>query len=69
MLEQDCWQDLGPRGGPTLEHSVAEELHPVGRTHAGTVHEELQPVGRTLGEVHGGLSPVGGTPHWSRDRV
>ena len=54
---------------PTLQHSVSEGLHPVGRTHAGAVREELQPVGRThIGEVCGGLFPVGGTPCWSRGR-
>lgn len=32
--------------------------------HAGAVCEELKPMGRTQpGGVHGGLSPVGGTPH------
>lgn len=30
-----------------MEHSILEELHPVGRTHAGTALEELQPIGRT----------------------
>ncbi|GAB0205574.1 zinc finger and BTB domain-containing protein 5 [Grus japonensis] len=68
--EQVCWQDLGPHGGPMLEQSVPEGLHPVGETHAGAVGEELQPVGRThVGEVGGGLSSVGGTPGWSRGRV
>ena len=38
-----------------LEQSVPEELQPVGRTH--------------VGEVHGELSPVGGTPRWSRGKV
>ncbi|GAB0178755.1 zinc finger and BTB domain-containing protein 5 [Grus japonensis] len=41
-----------PVGDPTLEQSGPEGLHPVGETHAGKVHE--------------GLSPVGGTPCWSR---
>ncbi|GAB0181795.1 EH domain-containing protein 4 [Grus japonensis] len=69
-LEQVCWQDFWPHGGPMLEQSVPEGLHPMGETHAGAVHEELQPMGRThIGEVHGGLSPVRGTPRWSRGRV
>ncbi|RMC15867.1 hypothetical protein DUI87_08072 [Hirundo rustica rustica] len=39
-------------------------------THVGVVHKELQSIGRThVGKVHGGLSPVGGIPHWSRGRV
>ena len=46
---------LVTRGGPTLEQSVPEGLQAAERTHTG--------------EVHGGLSPVGGTPHWSRGRV
>ncbi|GAB0179705.1 zinc finger and BTB domain-containing protein 5 [Grus japonensis] len=61
--EQVCWQDLGPHGGPTLEQSAPEGLHPVEGTHTGAVREKLQPVGRThVGEVHGELSPLGGTP-------
>jgi len=61
------WQDLWTHGGPTLEPSVPEGLHPMEGTHAGAICEEVQPVGRThVGAVHGGLSPVGGTPHWSR---
>jgi len=39
--------------GPTLGQFV-EELQPVGRTH--------------FGEVCGGLSPVRGTPRWSKGR-
>ena len=50
--------------GPKLEQPVPEGRHPVEGTHAGTVHEELQPIGRT----HGELSPVKGTPRWSRGR-
>jgi len=39
-------------------------------TDTGAVCEELQPMGRThVGEVHGGLSPMGGTPRWSRYTV
>ena len=69
-LEQVCWQGLWPHGGPTLEQPVPEGLHPVEGIYSGVVHGELQLVGRThTGEVHGGLSPVGGTPHWSRGRV
>ena len=56
--------------GPMLEQSVPEGLQPGEGTLAGAVCEELQPMGRThVGEVHGGLSPVGGTPWWSRGRV
>jgi len=54
-LEQVCWQDLSTRGGSMLDQSVPEGLHPVGRTHVAV--------------VHGGLSPVGGTPLWSRGGV
>ena len=37
---------------------------------AGAVCEELQPVGRPhVGGVRGGLSPVGGSPRWSRGRA
>ena len=38
-LEQVCWQ--GSHGGPTLEQSVPEGLHPVEGTHAGAVDEKL----------------------------
>lgn len=37
--------------------------------HAGAL-SELQLVGRThTGKVRGELSPIGGTPHWSRGRT
>uniref|UniRef100_A0A8C0C1L8 Amyloid beta precursor protein binding family A member 1 n=1 Tax=Buteo japonicus TaxID=224669 RepID=A0A8C0C1L8_9AVES len=53
-----------------LEQCVPEGLHPTEGTHAGAVREKLQPVGRIhIEEVHGGLSPMGGTTHWSRGRV
>ena len=69
-LEQVCWQDFWPRGGPTLEKPVLGGLHPVEGTHVGAVHEELQPVGRAhVGGVCGELCPVGRTPYWSRGRV
>jgi len=56
-------QDLWTHGGPTLEQSVPEALHPMEGTCARAVGEELQPMGRThIVEVCGGLSPVGGTP-------
>ncbi|GAB0181367.1 epimerase family protein SDR39U1 [Grus japonensis] len=42
-------------GGPTLEQSVPDGLHPVERTHTRAV----------LGE----LSPLGGTPCWSSGRA
>ncbi|GAB0188393.1 hypothetical protein GRJ2_001304600 [Grus japonensis] len=41
-----------PVGDPTLEQFAPEGLHPVGETH--------------VGEVREGLSPVRGTPCWSR---
>ncbi|GAB0179988.1 hypothetical protein GRJ2_000464100 [Grus japonensis] len=57
-------------GRPMLEQSGPEGLHLVEGTPAGAVDAELQPVGRThVGEAHGGLSPVGGNPCWSRGRV
>jgi len=38
-------------------------------THAGAVCEELQLAGRIhIGKVHGGLSPVGGTPCWKQGK-
>ena len=43
------------REEPTQEQPVPEGLHPMERTHAGAVCE--------------GLSPMGGTPRWSRGRV
>jgi len=54
-----CWsslflEDCTPWEGPTLEKFV-ENCKPVGRSH--------------VGEIHSGLSPVGGPPHWSRGRV
>lgn len=70
MLEQVYWQDLWPRGGPTLEQSVPEGPYPMEVTHTGAVHEELQPMQRTLvGEVHGGLSPCGRDPTVEQGRV
>jgi len=45
-----------------LEQPVTEGMHPIGRTHAGTVDEQRQSVRRThVGEVCGELSPVRGT--------
>lgn len=41
--------------GPTLQQCDPEGLHPMEGTHARA--------------AHGGLSPVGGTPCWSRGRV
>lgn len=38
--------------------------------HTGADHEELQPMGKAqAGEVPGGLTLIGGTPHWTRGRV
>jgi len=45
MMEQVFWQDLWPRGGPMVEQSVPEGLHPMEGTDTGAVIEELQPVG------------------------
>jgi len=45
-------------------------MYIVERTAAEVVCEELQAVERThTGEVHGGLSPMGGTPRRSKGRV
>lgn len=54
--------------GTTLKQFAPEALHPPERIQAGAVcEEEVQPVRRIhVGEVHGGLSLVGGTTHWSR---
>lgn len=44
-----------------------EILHPMEGTHAGPVCE-VQPLGRiSTGEVHGGLSCVGGTPRKGKE--
>ncbi|GAB0180858.1 disks large 2 [Grus japonensis] len=53
-VEQVCWQDLWPRGGPTLEQFAPEEL---GRTHDGEGNSGL------------GFSIAGGTdnPHIGDD--
>ena len=61
---QVCWQDLWPRGGPTLEQPVPEGLHPVEGIHTAAICEELQLVGRThVGEVCGGLCLPWEGPH------
>lgn len=49
---------------------MPEGLHSGKMTHVGAVWEELLPMGWIHGgEVSGVLSPVGGTPHWSRERA
>lgn len=59
-------QHLWPCGWPMLEQFVPEGLHPMGRDPTRAILE-LQPMGRTHTEaVHEGLSPVGGSPCWSR---
>ena len=69
-LKHVCCQYSWPHGGLSVEPSVPEGLQHVERILAGAVGEELRPTGRThIGEVCGGLSPVGGTPWWSRGRV
>lgn len=56
-----------PPGGPWLEQSVSDEWHPKKGTNTGAVQEELLPIERThTEETHGGQSPMGGTPQWSR---
>jgi len=58
LMESPCWSRL------------LAGLVTLWRTHAGAVPEGLHPVGRThAGEVHGELSPMRGTPCWSRGRV
>ncbi|GAB0190583.1 hypothetical protein GRJ2_001523600 [Grus japonensis] len=67
-LEQAPGRTCGPveRGTYSRAGLLAGVVTPWG-THVGAVREELQPMGRThIGEVHGGLSPVRGTPCWSR---
>lgn len=52
-----------------LEQAVPERLHHMGGTHTRDVKEELLPRGRShVGEVCGGLFPVGGTLHWNMER-
>jgi len=66
------WWDLWTRGerSPGWSRFADRACDLVERIHVGTVPKELQPVGRThTGEVHGGLSPMGGTPCWSSRRV
>lgn len=56
-----AWQGLGSRG--------AAQVAPVRNCWSFTLPEELQLVARTqAGQVHGELSPVSGTPGWSRGR-
>lgn len=62
-------QQWSYHGWSSLEQSVLEGLHPMECIHAGAVHEELHHVGRNHVTVLGGLSTMGGTPHWSRERV
>lgn len=52
-----------------LVQSVSERFHPVGRTCAGAVHELGASSGEDSHRSFRGLSPVEGTPHWSRGRV
>ena len=57
LQEHIFWQDLWHHGGPTLEQSSTEGLHPTEGTHTRAVHEKLHSVGRTdVGEAHEGLS-------------
>lgn len=50
-----------------VEQPVPGELHFMEETNTGAVHEELHPVEKKCaGEVHGGLSTIGGIPFWSR---
>lgn len=64
MVEQLCWQDLGPHRDP----SAPEGLHSLEGSHAGAVHDQ-QPVGRIpTGEVCRGLSQVR-EPHAGAGKV
>jgi len=69
------WSRRMPEGGCDPVGSLrwsrfAAGLMTLRGTHAGAVSEEMQPVGRThSGEVHGGLYPMGGSPHGSRENV
>lgn len=50
-----------------MEKPVPGELHFVAVTSTGAVNEELHPVETMhIGEVHGGLSTIGGNPGWSK---
>lgn len=52
------------------EQSLAEELHPTEGMQTEAVHKELQSMGKIhIKEVHGGLFPTGGSPHWKRGKV
>ncbi|GAB0181585.1 hypothetical protein GRJ2_000623800 [Grus japonensis] len=56
-----------PVGDPTLEQFAPEGLHPVGETTLEKFVKDCSPWERLhVGEVHEGLSPVRGTPCWSR---
>ncbi|RMC04876.1 hypothetical protein DUI87_18050 [Hirundo rustica rustica] len=56
-VEQVYWQNLWPRGRPTLEQSVPEGLQAMEWTYTGAGQEELVHVGRThVGEFNGGMS-------------
>lgn len=60
ILEQFCWQDLGPYRGSTLKQFVPKGWHPMKRAHTRAVHEKLQPRRRTyIGEINRELSPMG----------
>jgi len=82
MLKQvGGWRRLWAPGEPMLEQAPSRTCGPVGDPHGknaacgkdpcwARVPEGLHPVGRThAGAVCGRLSPVGGTPGWSRGRV
>ena len=57
-------------GGPTLDNSFPERLHPMERAHAGAACEELHPVGKThAGAVREGLYHMSGVPCWSREKA
>lgn len=44
---------------------INEGLHPVEGIPTGADNGELQPMGKAHdGEVTGGLTPMGGIPHW-----
>lgn len=68
--EEPMLDQLFPMGDPQWSSLFLHGCTPWKGPTTGAFCEELQPVGRTrAGDVHGGLSLVSGTLHWSRGRV
>ena len=69
-LERGPHKTCGPmETGAHAEADLLVGLVTPWGTHAGAVREELQPTGRThVEEICGGLSPMGGTPRWRKER-